>query len=628
MFFLLLCAFSSCCIAQNAGFSMPDTICEDKPVFITDVQPPSAISYKWSFCSGNASDEPDGINMGNPDQLLNAPRYITVVQDGPDYYTFTTSTGNSKIVRNFYGAYLTQFPLTTTDLGSFGQLTDQVRGIQVINDKGIWYGFVANGNKLVRLVFGNSPANTPSSAQVIILPNVTAASGLAITRQGTVWIGFLTDIEGYSLFRLEFNQGPGVDPLVTNLGSIGQMNAPSSIVLAEDNDIWYAFICNIGNNTLSRITFGSSLLNPAPVGMNLSNINGLNLNAGISLINDCGVVNGIVTNCINESDFCILHIGFQNGLGGPVTGYIVPNNGILNKPYGISEFVRQGDTLYAFVANFGSSSLTRVYFPSCSGASLPFYNGPDPPPVTYPDPGNYNILLTVKDNNSTLSSHCKNIVVMPTPELSLGNDLNLCQGMNALLDGGSGDSTYLWSTGDTTQTISVDATGTYWVHVVNQWNCEAADTINIMVNDNSAVTVDTTICKGLSYWAQQAMQVESGIYLDSLKMVSGCDSVVTTNLQVDDCPLLIWFPNAFTPNGDGLNDLYRPIGKYITRYSLRIYDRWGGLIFESGDITFGWDGLIKGTEAGPDVYTYHAIFESSQFPGVTHRNMGTFTLSK
>ena len=628
MSLLLVLVFSGYhSLAQNAGFSIPDTVCEDNPVFITGVTPPSASSYRWSFCTGNASYEPDGINMGNPNQILNAPRYITLVKDSLQYYTFTTSTGTASVLRCHYGTSLTQNPVAIANLGSFGVLTNQVTGIQVKKDNGTWYGFVANGNKMLRLVFGNSLLNTPSG-QVFDLPGVVSASGLALTRQGTEWIGFCTDIAGSSLFRLGFGNSLGVDPVVTMLGSAGQLNAPAGIVIAEEDDQWYAFICNAGNSTITRAGFGISLMNPSPSMVILAGIEGLNLNTDITLINDCGGINGFVTNCIQESDLCVVHLVFTAGLGGPVTGYHIENNGILNKPYGISQVVRQGDTLYAYVANFGSSSLTRMYFPSCSGASQPFYNGPDPPPITYPEPGEYNILLTVNAGSPSESSLCRNLIVMPKPSLSLGPDRTICQGTGNILDAGPGNSLYQWSTGATTQTIAVDTSGTYRVHAVNHWGCEAFDTIVMTVNSAAESYVDTTVCEGLSYWAQHAFRTSGGIYLDTLKMATGCDSIVTTDLHFKECPLQIWFPNAFSPDGDGLNDLFRPVGSNITNYRLLIFNRWGALIFESSDILTGWDGMVKGKMAAPGVYTFDATFESTQYPGIIRHEKGTVTLAR
>lgn len=70
----------------------------------------------------------------------------------------------------------------------------------------------------------------------------------------------------------------------------------------------------------------------------------------------------------------------------------------------------------------------------------------------------------------------------------------------------------------------------------------------------------------------------------------------------------LFMPNAFTPNGDGDNEIFGPVGVYedVESYSLRIYDRWGGILFESTDPDQGWDGKAKGSDkplpAGSYVY--------------------------
>ena len=54
-------------------------------------------------------------------------------------------------------------------------------------------------------------------------------------------------------------------------------------------------------------------------------------------------------------------------------------------------------------------------------------------------------------------------------------------------------------------------------------------------------------------------------------------------------PVSVYIPNAFTPDGDGLNDIFIPVGKGITEYTLQIFDRWGELIFQSSYFNKGWD---------------------------------------
>jgi gliding motility-associated-like protein len=66
----------------------------------------------------------------------------------------------------------------------------------------------------------------------------------------------------------------------------------------------------------------------------------------------------------------------------------------------------------------------------------------------------------------------------------------------------------------------------------------------------------------------------------------------------------MFIPNAFTPNNDGLNDVFKPAGMYILEYKLQIFNRWGEQIFESSDINSGWDGRFKGSECPTDNYFY------------------------
>jgi len=69
-------------------------------------------------------------------------------------------------------------------------------------------------------------------------------------------------------------------------------------------------------------------------------------------------------------------------------------------------------------------------------------------------------------------------------------------------------------------------------------------------------------------------------------------------------PLSVYIPNAFTPDGDGLNDLFIPVGKGITEYTLQIFDRWGELIFQSSDFNKGWDGTYKSEPVPMGSYVY------------------------
>ena len=66
----------------------------------------------------------------------------------------------------------------------------------------------------------------------------------------------------------------------------------------------------------------------------------------------------------------------------------------------------------------------------------------------------------------------------------------------------------------------------------------------------------------------------------------------------------LYIPNAFTPNGDGLNEEFQLKGLYIAEFHLMMFDRWGALIFESFDINYSWDGMYHGKAAQEGVYVW------------------------
>lgn len=83
----------------------------------------------------------------------------------------------------------------------------------------------------------------------------------------------------------------------------------------------------------------------------------------------------------------------------------------------------------------------------------------------------------------------------------------------------------------------------------------------------------------------------------------GCSSAATTTVQVE-IEASIYIPNTFTPNNDGLNDVFKPLCTNIIDLSMDIFDRWGLLIFHTNEAEQGWDGTYKGTKCQEDVYVY------------------------
>jgi len=74
----------------------------------------------------------------------------------------------------------------------------------------------------------------------------------------------------------------------------------------------------------------------------------------------------------------------------------------------------------------------------------------------------------------------------------------------------------------------------------------------------------------------------------------------------------LFVPNAFSPNNDGINDVFMPAGIYIKEYQMQIYNRWGEMLFESADIHQGWDGKYKEEYCPTGVYYYQMMVKTAE----------------
>lgn len=116
--------------------------------------------------------------------------------------------------------------------------------------------------------------------------------------------------------------------------------------------------------------------------------------------------------------------------------------------------------------------------------------------------------------------------------LNLGNDTTICNGQPLTLNATTNSATYLWSTGATTNTISVNTSGNYWAQVTVN-GCSGADTISVGLGVPASTTVNAAICPNAAYTLPDGSSVSSaGTYVDTLLSSIGCDSIITTNLSV------------------------------------------------------------------------------------------------
>jgi gliding motility-associated-like protein len=129
-----------------------------------------------------------------------------------------------------------------------------------------------------------------------------------------------------------------------------------------------------------------------------------------------------------------------------------------------------------------------------------------------------------------------------------------------------------------------------------------------------ATAFAATVCPGETYFFQGKNYGAAGRYADTLRAANGCDSLVILELRLISKDL--YAPNAFSPNDDGLNDVFSVFGGegVASVRLLRVWDRWGGLVFEGRDLpadgSAGWDG--RGCQPGQYTWQYEARLSSGR----------------
>ena len=199
-------------------------------------------------------------------------------------------------------------------------------------------------------------------------------------------------------------------------------------------------------------------------------------------------------------------------------------------------------------------------------------------------------------------------------EVNLGNDTIICWFDSLQLNAYHPEAThYQWQDGSTNAVYPVYYDGQYWVTISNPCG-KASDTIQVSLLKEIILNLgnDTVFCEDDNiYWELDvASPYASYLWQDGsaspvyIVRDEGVYSVTVSNIcmsatdevaiKVKNCDsLAIWVPNAFTPNGDGLNDIFKPIiykSEELKEYEMVIYDRWGNLIFITRDYQKGWDG--------------------------------------
>lgn len=230
-----------------------------------------------------------------------------------------------------------------------------------------------------------------------------------------------------------------------------------------------------------------------------------------------------------------------------------------------------GGTIVNWLWDFGDGNLTYTQNPT----------------HTYDEDGSYFVSLTVTSSYGCTMSDTLNfpVVVYPTPVAeftSSSNNVSVYEPNIQFNDASTGATMWDWDFGDNETSILQNPYHTY---------------------------------------------PDTGIYMVTLVAINqyGCKDTVQHPMEVHG-EWSVFIPNAFTPNSNGLNDVFAPKLYGIIEYKMYIFDRWGNEIFQTQDMDEGWNGRYKGVGAivQQDVYVYKIVVKDLLFN--EHQYIGSVTV--
>jgi gliding motility-associated-like protein len=243
-------------------------------------------------------------------------------------------------------------------------------------------------------------------------------------------------------------------------------------------------------------------------------------------------------------------------------------------------------------------------------------------------PGDYSVIVTFS-NGCTSTSNIISLSpgIPPVFTLTANPDSSVCLGDPILLAAQTNIQNVVWSTGDANREVFVFTSGNYIATATDNIGCKSTQSINVLFNplpfvdagpDNIATcftnaTIDAK-ADGNYYWTINGIDIGEEnlkfefvtdktqlLVLNSEK--NGCSATDTVEIKFKSCNNL-FVPSSFSPNGDSKNDVFIPVGKDVSKFTMRIFDRFGEEIFNSSDISKGWDGTYKGTPCQFGLYIW------------------------
>lgn len=350
---------------------------------------------------------------------------------------------------------------------------------------------------------------------------------------------------------------------------------------------------------------------------------------------------------VNASEWTVYDVEVTDQCGQVVTGQVEVTTG----PTPPLSIVAEGDTVFCagepmvlqvLTVTGGGGQYTYRWSPSGTGT-----NDAASYEVAVDDDTFFEVVVTDECGNSADTLLAAVVLDHPPLLISVSNDTIVCPGEQVPLwvevTGGAGTSSIDWpgigSGGAVVWTANSGGIAAV-VNVTDECGETVSATVDVAVHP-AEVWIDATEL-GDSQWRFQATTdptegidlewdlgdgtviedqfIVSHTYTDTeahwvyLYMVTpeGCTAV--DSVQTRPPSASIYFPNAFSPNDDGVNESFGGEGVLLDRYELYVFDRWGGIIFESNNLAARWDGTMDGEPVMNGVYQYKYLAKGEKLP--------------
>ncbi|MFT5513721.1 MAG: gliding motility-associated-like protein [Bacteroidia bacterium] len=252
------------------------------------------------------------------------------------------------------------------------------------------------------------------------------------------------------------------------------------------------------------------------------------------------------------------------------------------------------------------------------------------PTLAVSEPSTYSVKLS---NRCGSDSDKVVLSVLNLPTVSIGDNMVFCgQIVPQSFTIGDPDNaeTYSWSNGGSSDGATLSAAGRHWVVITNKCG-SATDSVTYAMSPYPVVNlgIDTILCgkfsieldagnPGMVYnWlpdgetSQKIQATKQQLYSVVVTNADGCSSADDFEIGTG-CISYYHIPTGFSPNSDGLNDVFKPTLVNYQDYTLSVYNRWGEEMFRTEDVNQGWDGEYNGETVPNGIYLYSIRFMTTE----------------